>query len=225
MDFEVLFSDSKWRILTELSQISLSPKELAEKTGTTISNISTQVKLLEAMGFVQKEKVSNIKKGKPRKNYSLKKEFGYLILASKSVIGKKMFNLTDESMFYFTAWMINDSGATQVLIKMFCEHEENLIETESIGYLGIRGDELEILILTGNPTKFHYLNDSRVKKNGKEYRIKTHIHKTQDFINGVNEKNEYFTTIVKRVFVLTDKNYVLSDLKKGRINERENSNN
>ena len=90
MEIETIFSESKWKILTELSQGSLSPSELAKKTGTSLANISTQVRLLEALGFIDKKKLINRAKGEPRKIYSLKKEFAYMILGTKTVMGKKM---------------------------------------------------------------------------------------------------------------------------------------
>ena len=74
MDIENLFVDSKWSIITELAKKPLSPSELAKKTNTTLSNISAQIRLLEALDIVKEEKLGNVAKGEARKLYSLKKE-------------------------------------------------------------------------------------------------------------------------------------------------------
>src|SRR3990172_2029627 len=101
MDIESIFFDSKWSILTELSHAPMSPSELAQKTGTSLANISTQLRLLEALDFIEKERLTNTAKGKPRKLYSLKKEFAYLVLGTRSAIGKKMIKLDSETMPFF----------------------------------------------------------------------------------------------------------------------------
>ena len=215
MEIESIFVDSKWRILTELSHCSLSPTALAKKTGTSIANISTQLRLLEALDFVGKEKLSNVGKGEPRKLYSLKKEFAYLILATKSVIGKKMFKLDQESMMFVSVWLISDSNAPYLLVKLYFNHEALLKDSISIGYLGMRGEELEIVIIHEQPSQVHSLNEKHITKNDKTYKIKSHVHTKHDFENGVKNKDEYFTSIIKKVFIIKDKDNFLSKLKKG----------
>jgi len=216
MEIETIFSESKWKILTELSQGSLSPSELAKKTGTSLANISTQVRLLEALGFIDKKKLINRAKGEPRKIYSLKKEFAYMILGTKTVMGKKMYNVGEDSLYFFKVHMIQDKKAPQVLSKLYCNHENVLRNVISIGYLGIRGEELEILVICDEPGKLHFLNNKKIRWHGIEYSVKSHVHKFADFLKGVKEKNEYFTTILKRVFVITDKDHIITELKKGK---------
>jgi len=216
MEVETIFSESKWKILTELSQGPLSPSELAKKTGTSLANISTQVRLLEALGFIDKKKLTNRAKGEPRKIYSLKKEFAYMILGTKTVMGKKMYNVDEDSLYFFKVHMIHDKKAPQVLSKLYCDHENVLRKVISIGYLGIRGEELEILVICDDPGKLNFLNNKKIKWHGVEYSVKSHVHKFEDFLKGIKEKNEYFTTILKRVFVITDKDHIITELKKGK---------
>jgi DNA-binding transcriptional ArsR family regulator len=215
MEIESIFMDSKWRILTELSMASLSPTELAEKIGTSIANVSMQLRLLEALDFVEMERLGNTAKGEPRKQFSLKKEFAYLILGTKSTIGKKMFKLDKESMPFFTIWLINDSIAPYVLLKLFIENEYLIRESIAIGYLGIRGDELEILILSGNPGSIQSINDKQLTRNEKTYKIKAHIHTLEMFQNGINNKEDYYVSMLKKVFIITDRDNLLSNMKKG----------
>jgi len=119
MELESIFTDSKWRIITELSHNSLSPTNLAKKTGTSLPNISTQLKLLEALDFVEKNKLNNVGKGNPRKIYSLKKEFAYVIVGTKNAVGKRMIKLNSDSKFFFSSLLISEQKAGYLLVKLF----------------------------------------------------------------------------------------------------------
>jgi len=215
MEIESLFLDSKWNILTELSHSSLSPTELAIKTKTSIANISAQLRLLEALDFIEKEKLGNIMKGQPRRLYSLKKDFAYLVLGSKSVIGKKLLKLDNEAMPFFSVWLINDSTAPYVLIKFFLDNEQLLKDASSLGYLGIRGDELEVIIIHPIPANLQVLQEKQVVKNDKVYKIRAHVHSKDDIETGISKKDEYFTSILRKVFIVFDRDNTLSKLKKG----------
>lgn len=217
MDLETIFTDSKWRILTELSNRPLSPSDLSEKTGTSLPNISTQLKLLEALDFVEKEKLDNFEKGQARKIYSLKKEFAYLVVGTKTVMGKKMFKLNPELKFLFSCLLLNDSFATYVLIKLFLEHEILFKDSISFGYLGITENTYEILIIDNNISKFSEIKNKEIQRNEKTFPINFHVHKKDDFANGINNNDQYFKSLLKRVNILIDRDNFLSDIKKGAI--------
>jgi len=215
MEIESIFTESKWRIITELSHTSQSPTGLAKSTKTSLANISTQLRLLEALDFIEQEKLDNVEKGKPRKLFRLKKEFAYVILATKSVIGKKMFKLDDELHPFFSVLMINDTGAPYLLLKLFFKHENFLKDAYALGYLGMRGDELEVFIIHQNPEKFHGLHNENITRKDKTYKIRAHVHTKEAFEHGINNKEEYFTTLLKKVFIVVDKDHMLTNLKKG----------
>jgi len=217
MEIESLLKESKWNILTELSEQPMSPTDLASRTGTTIANISTQLRLLEALDFVEKKSLNNVSKGEPRKIYSLKKEFGYLILGTKQVIGKKMF-VDKNSLLFLKMQMISDNNAPSVFTKFYCDHESLLKHTHSLGYLGIRGDELEVVIICHTPERLYYLNEQRIIWDNKEYKVKAHIHSKEGFKEGIGKKDEYFTILLKRVFTIKDTENFIMNLKKGGNN-------
>ena len=79
----------------------------------------------------------------------------------------------------------------------------------------MRGEELEIVIIHEQPSQVHSLNEKHITKNDKTYKIKAHVHTKHDFENGVKNKDEYFTSIIKKVFIIKDKDNFLSKLKKG----------
>jgi hypothetical protein len=217
MEIESVFFDSKWHILTELSHSSLSPTELAEKTGTSLANISTQLRLLEALDFVKKERLTNTGKGEARKIYSLKKDFAYLILVTKAAVGKRTLNLDNETMPFFTVWMINDTIAPFLLLRLCLEYELQLKDAVSFGFLGRQGEELEILIIHEHPELLGMFNDKHIQRTDKVYRVKAHIHSSEHFQKGFEAKDPYFVNLVKKVFVISEKSSFLSKLKKGAI--------
>ncbi len=215
MELETLFTESKWRILTELSHSSLSPTELAIKTGTSLPNISTQLKLLEALDFIEKQKLDNVEKGKPRKLYSLKKEFAYIILGTKSAIGKKLFNLNGESKYIFSSLLLDERDATYLLIKIYMEHEELFTNCVSIGFIGIDKDRLNLFIVHENPDDCSILKHKKLKRGEREYTLDAHTHRKEDVIAGLERKDQYFVSVLKKIIILADKNSFLSRLKKG----------
>lgn len=209
-----MFIDSKWKILTELAKSSSSPTDLAKRTGTTVANISVQLKLLEALGFVDIEKLTNTRKGEARKLYSQKKQFCYLILSSYPTIGKKMIELDDETMPYFGAWLIKDQDASKVLIKLFCSNDRFMEIAQSIGYLGMKDNVIEIIVFCPEPENTQ-LAQTRFFQSGKSYEIKVHSHRSDDFIIGLEKKEEYFVNAMRKVFVLKDQGNIMSKMKKG----------
>lgn len=209
MEIESILTESKWKILAELSHSPLSPKELAKKTNTTIANISTQVRLLEALGFVEKSSVAKAP-SKARKLYTLKKEFCYIILGTRTVIGKRMLS---NDLFFFKAMMINDKNAGSLMIKLFCANEEDFRDA-TFGYISLDDETFELLIISNEPEKFEHLNNEKLSWNKSSYNIKAHIHKAGDFEAGFYRRNEYFLSLIKKVLILQD-NEFLTRLKKG----------
>ena len=215
MELESIFTDSKWRIITELSHNSLSPTNLAKKTGTSLPNISTQLKLLEALDFVEKNKLNNVGKGNPRKIYSLKKECAYVIVGTKNAVGKRMIKLNSDSKFFFSSLLISEQKAGYLLVKLFFQEEDLFRETITIGFIGKSEGILEILIISENTEKYQILNNKKITSEGKEYGINAHIHSKDAFVNGINNNDTYFKSILHKVFILWDKENFMSNLKKG----------
>jgi DNA-binding MarR family transcriptional regulator len=61
-----IFLNNKWIILKEIAESPQSPSDLALKTNTSLSNITQQLKLLEAYQIVRREKSEEKNTGKPR---------------------------------------------------------------------------------------------------------------------------------------------------------------
>lgn len=216
MEIETIFSDSKWKILSELSHGPLSPTELANKTKTTIANISTQIRLLEALDFIEEKKLDNVEKGQPRKLYSMKKCFAYLILGTKQITAKKMLNLNNSSMPFFNIWMISDPLVPPIILRFYLENESALKDADSFGYLGLKRDDLDFLVIHNNPDSLRNLIGKEYTREGKTYRVNMHLHTMETFNAGITNKEEYFTSLLRRVFVITDSREAVTSLKIGK---------
>ncbi|MBN2368329.1 winged helix-turn-helix transcriptional regulator [Candidatus Woesearchaeota archaeon] len=215
MEIETLFTDSKWRILSELFQKSLSPTELAEKTGTSTANVSTQMRLLEALGYVREEKVADYKKGDARKRFMLDRQFAYVTFRSRCAIGKRMFTLDDELSPIFNVIMINNPDMSFIMLKILCQNEELLQDAVAYGYIGLKNDVIELLVIHEDHEHARQLNQASVSRRGKTYKIDAHLHTKEAFDRGIKNKDEYFLNALKKVVVISDRTGFLMDLKMG----------
>ncbi len=133
MEIEALFTSSKWDILQKLADKPYSPLELAELLKTTMANVSQQLRLLEFAGLVNKERISNRDKGKPRMLYSLAKDNAYLVALTKGFAEKKMFALTKHHKALMKIWFIDNPELQFYYERFFFELEHYLDYIEAIG--------------------------------------------------------------------------------------------
>ena len=80
MELDSFLASPRWEILSLISERPSSPIELAEKTKTTVSFVSQQLKLLEAAQIVKKTKTGAFEKGKPRNLFSISQDFVQSVL-------------------------------------------------------------------------------------------------------------------------------------------------
>ena len=105
MDPETLLTGTKWEIIEEISKKPASPSELAKKLNTTIANISQQLRLLQTAGLTKRKKISQLKPGKPRTQFSIADDFAIIIVASPDYAKKKLIKLTPEQKKTMKKWL------------------------------------------------------------------------------------------------------------------------
>ena len=98
MELENLFTDLKWRMIKMIADKPRSPTEIASALNTSLSNISQQIRLLEFMGIVVKQREKTKKVGKPRTVYSIVKDYAYLITVMPGFSEKKLIELDDKQI-------------------------------------------------------------------------------------------------------------------------------
>lgn len=113
MELTPLFTQQRWNILKHLSREPMSPLHLAALTGTTIANISQQLRLLEAANLVRKEKVRNKGRGQPRALFSLTDDYAFIISVTDDFAEKKLVHLTASHKLFIRILSLDDSEKRQ----------------------------------------------------------------------------------------------------------------
>jgi len=152
MDHETLFTASKWDILKHLEKVPRSPLELSKLCGTSIANVSQQLRLLELAGIVTSDRISNRDKGKPRVLYRLAGQFSYLIATSGDFVDKKILPLSEINKIIMRVWFFERTHLQYTIEKAFWRIEEHI---GSISYLSVdttRESPITIYVkFTGKP--------------------------------------------------------------------------
>jgi hypothetical protein len=219
MEFEDLFTKSRWNILKELAKGEKSAVEIAKKTGQSIANTTQQLALLEAYELVKKVKLEKQKKpGKPRTPYALNQEifvFSFLKpgLAEKSVIRLRETDLF--SKFVLNACFTLTEDNHYPIIKYVCE-SDLLKKADSIAFLKSNEKEIELFIITEQQLhdfREKYSNLNIADLDGKTKKIISWSHNRKEVEEGLAKKEEYFVTLVKNSKELIDKKGTLKELR------------
>jgi predicted transcriptional regulator len=108
MELDSFLASPRWEILKIISERPSSPIEIAEKTKTTVSFVSQQLKLLEAAQIVSKEKTGAFEKGKPRNLFSISKDLFYLILLTNGFGEKRSLDLNNYQKSLLKVWFLEN---------------------------------------------------------------------------------------------------------------------
>ncbi len=125
MELDSFLASPRWEILKIISEKPSSPIEIAEKTKTTVSFISQQLKLLEAAQIVSKEKTGAFEKGKPRNLFSISKDICYSILLTNGFGEKKNLDLEDYQKSIFKIWLLENKSSQFFLEEFIYKVKDN----------------------------------------------------------------------------------------------------
>jgi len=206
VDFETLFVESKWRILTELAQKKQSPTELAKKTNTSVANISQQLRLLEAYGIVKKQKVkSKNEPGKPRTLYEIGKEATHIIHIERTIAEKKLFEKNNWTQAAINALMLEKEEDAYFIIKFLCK-EEIFNKCKSLFIIRNNHDSIEVLLITKNfeDIRKDYSSIELTGLNNNKKKIIIWSHDLPEIETGITEKNEYFINLTNKMRIIYD---------------------
>lgn len=132
MELDSFLASPRWEILSLISERPSSPIELAEKTKTTVSFISQQLKLLEAAQIVKKTKTGAFEKGKPRNLFSISKDFLYLTILTNGFSEKKQVILDYYKKALLQSWLIDNKSMQDFLGELLHNIKDNLSEIQAI---------------------------------------------------------------------------------------------
>lgn len=205
MQLDVLLTNTKWEILTELSKESKSPMELAEFFGTSIANISQQLRLMEAMDFIGKNKISNSKKGKPRTKYFIKNETIYFVRLGKGIATKQTINIDPFNVFTFNVFTFLPKKEHYYFLKFFWKYAEILISS-SISIFKSTDESIELFIIASDLENIRekLSNTLIIHPNKGKRKIICWTHNISEITDGLKTNNPHFINLVKESSILLD---------------------
>jgi len=199
METEILFTASKWGILKQISKNASSPLEIAKKLGTTIANVSQQMRLLEASGLVAKKKVPSSKPGKPRALFSLTGNFAFLTILSTGKAQKELLRISKEQQFQLNLWLFGNNKIVGPLTKFYYNNEEIFKKISELSLKNVSG---KTITLEKSRSEDHK-NITKTEKNRKTENITKHKISYDDetytiiLQNSSNSNNNYI--LIKEV--------------------------
>jgi hypothetical protein len=167
MDTETLFVATKWNILKLLSGTPLSPLQPSEKRGTTIANISAQLKLLEVANFVKKERTGSAKAGKPRYLFSLTKDYAFITSVANNLAFKELLAVQPHQKTTLAIWTLQKQYHAP-LTKFLYLHEELLNKDV---YISTDGSSATMHIISEKKKKKKKTETETVTYNDNTYTI------------------------------------------------------
>jgi DNA-binding Lrp family transcriptional regulator len=214
-----IFHKNKWDILQEIAKKPQSATELSETLGTSISNLTQQLKLLEAYGVIKKiagKEESSV--GKPRTIYSLGADMAYnIILMDKKAEIKQM--ATDE----YGRLLINMLSCLSpedifYLLKFKIKYEDVFKKCKAIGVLKTTKDAIELLLITDSLDEIRskFSNIFIENFHGKTKKIINWTHSEYEIDEGLKRKDKYFIDMLKNCQTVFDPQNILDREKQKR---------
>jgi DNA-binding HxlR family transcriptional regulator len=212
MNIETLFTEQRWNILSVLSKGDFSPLQLAEKSNTTMANISQQLRLLEVSNLVTKQKIPNRDKGKPRSLFSLSDDYTYLVSAMKGFAEKKLVKLDKFHKILFRVFYLENIESQYYIEKFLWNIEEYIKEIDVIA-LKIEDDTIKVVIGSKNHKKIEKIKDTIIKKrNGSTKIFKIETYSIENIEKYTKQKKGFFSDI-KNINFLYDHLMIFAKLK------------
>jgi DNA-binding transcriptional regulator GbsR (MarR family) len=214
MEITTLFTEQRWNILKLLSSDELSPLQLAQKSNTTIANISQQLRLLEAATLVKKVKIRNRDKGKPRTVFSLSNDHMYIVSTMSNLADKKLIAVTPYHKILLNILFVEDKEVHYYLSKLYWELEKYLDTIKAVIYIS-NGDEIKIAIITDKIKELEKKISviSIEKPNSQSKAVKLYFALKADLIKGLKAKKGLFSEKAKLHFIYDSENISREALK------------
>jgi|FLOH01.1.fsa_nt_gi DNA-binding transcriptional ArsR family regulator len=215
MDYGAILTNSKWSLIKELAKQIQTPTDLAEKTNTSIANVTQQLKLLEAYGLVKKEKtINNNLPGKPKTNYSIGKEIIFLTYISEGTAEKIELKLDPLQKSILNLWLYLKKEDAYTIEKYFAINEEILIKCQAVGIVGQGNNQIDLLIITEeiHDIRAKYSNKEIEDLEGRKKKIICWTHTIEEIKNGLINKEEYFKNLVSNLKPILDKENIFKKI-------------
>jgi hypothetical protein len=215
-----IFSSNKWTILKEIAESPQSPSDLALKTNTSLSNITQQLKLLEAYQLVRREKSEEKNTGKPRTIYYLNVELSYALILKNGKAERKIYYIDHNNEMFFNIMFCMSQEDLMFMLKFSFKYEEVLKKCKAIGFLKSSKDSIELFLITDNLEEIRskFSNIFVDDYHGKIKKIINWSHNEIEINEGLHRKDKYYMDMIKNVQIIHDPHSILANIKEAREN-------
>ena len=210
-----IFLSNKWTLLKEIAEMPQSPSDLALKTNTSLSNVTQQLKLLEAYKVVRKEKSEERNTGKPRTIYYLNTELSYGIVLKNGRAERKLFYIDHSNEMFFNIVFGMHPDDLMFVIKFSFKYEDVLRKCKAIGFLKSTRESIELFLITDQLEEIRskFSNIFIDDQYGKTKKIVNWSHNEFEINEGLHHKDKYFMDMIKNVQIIHDPGNILAHIK------------
>ncbi len=210
--------NNKWIILKEIADMPQSPSDLAIRLNTSLSNITQQLKLLEAYNLIRKEKSEKKQAGKPKTIYHINMEVAYATILMNGKAERKIFHIDDNNrMFFNIVFSLNPEDLIYVL-KFKFKYDEVLKKCKAIGFLKSSKESIELFLITDHLEEIRskFSNIFIEDQTDKTKKIVNWSHNEFEINEGLNHKDKYYMDMIKNVQIIHDPYQILENFKNTR---------
>ena len=223
MDYNGILTESRWKIIKEITKKESSATSIAKELGTSLANVSQQLRLLEAYQLVKKErKEKNNSPGKPKTIYTLDKEIAELTIISPEVTKRTSLELDDAQKLMLTIWLKVKKEDQYYLEKFLMCNREIIEKCPGIAISKKSKEKIELLLVTDHIDEIRQkYSNQKIKEGSNTKEIVCWTHSLAELKEGLLKHEEYFQNLVKELETLLDKDSVLEKveaMKNGKNN-------
>ncbi len=229
MRVESILTPSRWSILKEVAKRNNSATEIAKKLGTSIANISQQIKLLEAYNFLKerrKEK-QNKSPGKPKTEYEIGSELIQITYLRKDMAGRKTVMLKEKDAYFKTIvniLFLPKPEDPPFIIRFLCKFEKLREVAESVAFIYSDNEKIELQVVAPKIDEaFAKQIDGVIIKNidGSSKKIKCWVNTFEEIVDGIKQGDLHYIGLVNNALpIFEQKENLIYNLKE-RINQNE----
>lgn len=172
MEMDEYLGQAKWPILEIIAKGPHSPIEIAQIIGTSVAYVSQQLKLLEAVGLVQKSKTGEFLKGKPRSLYSLTRDLIHITSLVQGQPQKKSIEPTRHQEVIMNIWMYENLTSQKDLEKLYWTLEPLFDRLQGM-YMDLSASKEKLLLITKDKKLKHVIDQFFKKHAFVDYTILT----------------------------------------------------
>ncbi|RJQ17170.1 ArsR family transcriptional regulator [Candidatus Woesearchaeota archaeon] len=218
MDADSLATGSKWVILEEIGKGNNTVSDIAKSLKTSVANISQQLRLLEAYGFIQKERLESNKIGKPKAVYAIKREMINISSLEKNKVQKIKLSPSWFSQTFINILNYATEEDRHYLAQFFFHTNDILEKCDGVALMKSSKDAIELVLFTANLDyiRKHYSNLDLKGLNSQHKKIICWTHNEEELKSGISKKEPYFLNLLKDVHILYDKTGKLLEIKQLR---------